>query len=42
MSRKPKPTKRPDPDKPLTINQMITLFREVLEGPAQSNGVCEP
>lgn len=28
--RKTKPT-RPDPGKPMTINQMIALFREVLE-----------
>lgn len=31
MNRKPMPTKRPDPNKPMTINQMIALFREVLE-----------
>jgi hypothetical protein len=32
-ARKPKPTKRLDPDKPLTLNQMLAMFREVLEAP---------
>jgi hypothetical protein len=32
-ARKPKPTKRLEPDKPLTLSQMLAMFRQVLEAP---------
>ena len=30
--KQPKPAKPSNPNKPLTTNQLIALFREVLEG----------